>query len=177
MISFMRSAFLLVDTDMVTPQAQRGIGLPLIHTIQRTLSGKGLDVFHDRFRVVRCNRQRLDITVGLDDAKDDDLAGSIPAAFVLSIANSSGFIAFQLTIEGLAQLPDVGAAGTQKPIEALRCRTLHHFPESADGRPVHPTQTIPPVFCAIEQYALVPCKPGLVGSVKKDTYQEYLVTQ
>jgi hypothetical protein len=88
----MRAAFRLVDTDMVNPLGLRGTGLPLIRTVQRTLPDKDLDVILDRFRVVRRNRRRLDVTVVPDDARDVDRAGSNPAAFVLSGASSSGFI-------------------------------------------------------------------------------------
>jgi len=135
---------------MITPQAERGIRLPLVSVVQRTLTGMGLDMFHDGLPAVRPNWQRLDLTVTLDDAKDDNLARRTPTAFAFSNATKGGFVAFQLPFKGFTQFLRMSTAGAQKTVEAFRCRTRCHTSKSltvdwnTQGKPLQQ-----PVLCAI----------------------------
>lgn len=89
-----RPSLLLADHHMVAPQTQRGIGLPLVRLVERTLAASRLDHLHDGGAVMGLDRLCLHQAVALDDPEYDHLGGRAPAPLALAGAAERGFIAF-----------------------------------------------------------------------------------
>ncbi|MDR8878127.1 hypothetical protein FEP67_06376 [Burkholderia multivorans] len=78
-----------------------------------------LDLLHDRYLVMRCDRGGLDFAIAFDDAEDDDFTRCTPTTFAVASPAKRGFVAFQRPAKRLAQLLLLSHACTNQTIEAL----------------------------------------------------------
>lgn len=71
---------------MLTPQLQGGIGLPLVHVVERALADMSLDLARERCPVVHRGSHGLDPAIALDQAEHDHLAGRAETALAFACA-------------------------------------------------------------------------------------------
>jgi len=99
------------------------------------------------------HRDRLGLhqTVALDDAEDDHLAGSAPAALALASAAEGCFIAFEAAFERLPKMLRMRHRQPDQAIEPLRRRPAGHQREAlpidrdAPHEPLHQPRLHPAI--------------------------------
>ena len=101
MIPAFRLSLVLSDHHVVTPQSQRGIGMPVVRVVETARFGIMAQQSSDNVCASLGHGKDLDDPVALQDPEDKNLPCRTPAPLAGTLATEGGFIAFDRATQRL----------------------------------------------------------------------------
>lgn len=130
MVSTFRSSPVFTNDDVVTPNGQGRISLPVVRVVQTARTGVLLNQ-PDQFSLTSSlDRKCPDQSVALKQAENDHLAGRAPASFALAMPAKHGLVAFDRPLKRIPAILLKGTAGTNQTVKTLNGRSRCQTPEA-----------------------------------------------
>ena len=143
MISSLGSAQVFSDHDMITPNSQGSICMPVIGIIQTSRPSVLSDKADQLGPRTPLNRKSLDEAIALQNPKYDNLASCTPPAFAFPVAAKGGFVALNGTFKRHTTMlfkSTTSSDQAEKPFDR-RCRgnapKTHPINSNAKGKKLY----------------------------------------
>ncbi len=130
MVSSFWTSSVFSNDDVVAPDGQGRIGLPVVRVVQTAGAGVLLNQPDQLSLASPLDRKRPDDSVALEQAENDHFAGSAPAPFPLAMPAKHGLVAFDRPLKRIPEILFKGTASTDQTVKTLNSRSRRQAPKA-----------------------------------------------